>query len=48
MKEAKKAAALAAGIDWISDDSDDESPVRNILDPTFKTFLLLALSFLLV
>lgn len=29
IKEAKRAVALAAGIDWESDDSDEESPVRN-------------------
>lgn len=29
LKEAKRAEALAAGFDYNSDDSDDESPVRN-------------------
>lgn len=29
LKEAKKAAALAAGADWKSDDSDSEFPVRS-------------------
>lgn len=28
LREEKRAAALAAGIDWKSDDSDDEPPVR--------------------
>ncbi|CAI9786714.1 unnamed protein product [Fraxinus pennsylvanica] len=32
IKEAKKAAALAAGIDWKSDDSDDECP-QDMLEP---------------
>lgn len=28
LKEEKKATALAAGLDWESDDSEDESPVQ--------------------
>lgn len=31
LKEAKKAAALAAGADWKSDDSDSEFPVSGSL-----------------
>lgn len=30
LREEKKAAALAAGVDWKSDNSDDESPVRSL------------------
>lgn len=29
LKEAKKAAAMAAGLDWKSDNSDEDSPVNN-------------------
>ena len=31
IKEQKRVAALAAGVDWKSDDSDDESPVRKFI-----------------
>ncbi|XP_075484066.1 uncharacterized protein LOC142524154 isoform X3 [Primulina tabacum] len=40
IKEAKRAAALAAGIDWESDDSDEESPVQRLfLEPPLPDLL---------
>ncbi|XAR55675.1 hypothetical protein NMG60_11035825 [Bertholletia excelsa] len=38
LKEAKKAAALAAGLDWKSDDSDDDSP-KAIREPPLPNLL---------
>lgn len=38
-KEAKKAAALAAGQDWLSDDSDDESLPKALREPPLPYLL---------
>ncbi|XP_058089981.1 uncharacterized protein LOC131236676 isoform X3 [Magnolia sinica] len=39
VKEEKKAAALAAGLDWQSDESDDESPPKALREPPLPKLL---------
>lgn len=48
-KEEKKAAAIAAGLDWHTDDSDDEPPVIGnvyVMTSDFLVFNLLLIKFL--